>query len=503
MALGFDVLLARRSARFSPLARPRARFSLLARPRARFDTWLLASMLLSLGYGCASGANGNTEARDPVVTDEDASEEEEPVEEDADVEPEEDADPAPAADAGMDAGPAKDSGSDAGATDTGALPDTGRADTGVMPDTGAGSPDAGPDASRPPPAALPMGKAVGNGWTYAEITGTRCRDGSTAGYYYRKGSERELLLLLGGSGACTDSFYCSLSPKNVRETFNPDSLVEALFPGLAVSIEIQAPSDDGILKRDSANPVGSWSMVFVPYCTGDVHAGAKPDGTVPGVSGMQQFVGYTNMGLFLKSLGPSFPDAQRVLLAGTGAGGFGALLNLERTSDFFAPQGAKTYVISDSGIPFQDPFLAACLQKRWRDLWNFEAVLPQCPGCRNADGGGLAKGLGTYLFKEKFKDRMMGGLVTSREDEIIRLFFSDGLNNCGGGDYTNGNFQMGLRDVINNVVGADRLAYYVLNGAGHMHLWRSRYYATNGLEKSIAAWVADVLADKPTHLGQL
>ena len=39
-------------------------------------------------------------------------------------------------------------------------------------------------------------------------------------------------------------------------------------------------------------------MVYVPYCTGDVHAGAREHVDVPGAAAPkdQMFVGYTNVG---------------------------------------------------------------------------------------------------------------------------------------------------------------------------------------------------------------
>jgi hypothetical protein len=131
----------------------------------------------------------------------------------------------------------------------------------------------------------------------------------------------------------------------------------------------------------------------------------------------------------------------------------------------------------------------------------------------------LALGLGTYLFKEKFKDRMMGGMVSSAQDDIIRLFFSAGLSNCtvqpadqaflmllGPGDYTPATFKSGLSDTISNVVGADRVGYYVLgapSNASHMHLWRPRFYTDNGVGGTMADWLADVIAGKATHRGSL
>jgi hypothetical protein len=482
----------------------------------RIETWLLVGTALLLGNACAKGVNGKTDQVRNTVNKHDASEEE-PEEEDA-AEPEEEdaAEASEPMDAALDAG-TKDAGSDAGAKDAGmdAAPEAALPEA-AAPDTG--TPDAGP--SRPPPQPLPMGTKEGE-WTYVEPAGALCRDGSKAGYFYRKGDDN-LMIFLNGSGACTDSFFCGITPRNVGESFTAETFFAASGNLLAGPDPTrQTPPNEGILKRDTRNPVANWSMIFVPYCTGDVHAGSKPNATVTGITGMQQFVGYTNLGLFLSSFGPSFPDTQRVLLAGTGAGGFGALLNMERTQNFFTPQGAQVSVVTDSGIPFQDTYLAACLQKKWRDMWNLDALMPPtCTGCKNADGGGLALGLGTYLFKEKYKDRMMGGMVSSAQDDIIRLFFSAGLSNCttqpsdqalamlfGPGDYTPATFKSGLADVITNVVGADRVGYYVLgsspSNASHMHLWRPRFYEDNGVGGSLASWLGDVIAGKATHRGSL
>jgi hypothetical protein len=485
---------------------------------------LLGTALLygAFGAACASGVDGKETDPSPAETEDSGEPEEEPEEEAGEPQEPEDAGTPDAPDAGMDSG-TKDAGSDAGAKDAAldAALDTSLPDTGASPaDTG--TTDAARDAGRPVPAPLPAGKPEGE-WTYVEPQGALCRDGSSkAGYFYRTGGDSNVMIFLNGSGACTDAFFCSVTPKSVDESFAAESIVEAsasILDGKPVMAR-QLPPNEGILKRDARNPVANWNMVFVPYCTGDVHAGSKPNATVPGVEGQQQFVGYTNLGLILKSIGPSFSEAQKVLLAGTGAGGFGALLNMERTQDFFAAQGAKVSVITDSGIPFQDQFLAACLQKKWRDIWNLDAIMPpNCTGCRNANGGGLALGLGTYLFKERFKDRMMGGMVSSAQDDIIRLFFSAGVNNCmtdpgvqalamlfgSAGDFTPATFRSGLSDTVNNVAGASRVGYYVIPGGAHMHLWRPRFYSDNGLGSgaTMASWVADIIAGMPTHRGTL
>jgi len=52
------------------------------------------------------------------------------------------------------------------------------------------------------------------------------------------------------------------------------------------------------------NPVADWSYIYVPYCTGDVHGG-NATGSVPGVTGTQDFAGYTNVTQYLARIVPT------------------------------------------------------------------------------------------------------------------------------------------------------------------------------------------------------
>lgn len=376
---------------------------------------------------------------------------------------------------------------------------------------GDGGASSGPLAELAKP--LPAGKAFGE-WTWVEPAGAKCRDGSPAGYYWRRGQENKVLIFLNGGGACSDPFFCSLNPKNVNEDLPTQSLIDATGNVLlGPDKNRQIAPDEGVFKRDPKNPVGKWSMIYVPYCTGDVFAGQKPNGTVPGFDGPQQFVGYTNIGLFLESFGPSFANAEKVLLTGSSAGGFGTLLNYDRTQEFFNQWNIRVYGVTDSGIPFRDKYMPACLQKRWRDTWNLDAALPKdCTACFRADGGGLAEGLGDYLFHNKYKDRALGGLISSVEDGIIRAFFGAGNDDCKAdpgtntilsalnlGGYSGQEYRDGLKDVV-DFVGKDKISTYFIDSWEHMHLWRARYYqAVGGV--TIADWLGKVLEDKPTHVG--
>src|SRR5262249_46178950 len=115
---------------------------------------------------------------------------------------------------------------------------------------------------------------------------------------------------------------------------------------------------------NAANPVKDWNAVYVPYCTGDVHAGNLTGVNISGIGGPQNqsFVGYANVGLYMSRIVPTFTGVTEVLLTGESAGGFGALYNYDRVAQDFCP--TPVVLVDDSGPPMSDTYLAPCLQTR-------------------------------------------------------------------------------------------------------------------------------------------
>ena len=284
--------------------------------------------------------------------------------------------------------------------------------------------------------------------------------------------------------------------------------------------EAQDPNGErwqsGIFKNDPSNPVKDWNMVFIPYVTGDVFFGSKPNGTVPEVPGeMFQFVGKSNMLKFLGRIVPTFKDAKIVLLSGSSAGGIGALLNYTYYADSFIDQnnGARVFVLNDAGPFFDDQHLEVCLQKRYRELYGLNDSLPKdCMGCFNADGGGMTKGLLSYLA-DKYPEHVLGGVVDSSQDEIMKFFFSEGLEGCSYIDnpifgllaYPEDRYPAALEHILNDLVEPSRINTYIWEGDLHQNLFQTatddRYYQMNGLEKTVAQWVATLLTGKPERIG--
>jgi Pectinacetylesterase len=263
------------------------------------------------------------------------------------------------------------------------------------------------DPADPGSTALELG--ADDAWQWYPIAGAQCRDGSQAGFSVSPhAGSKKLLMFFEGGGACYDAQTCLVNP----------ALIPSQTPPFGAS---------GVFDRKNAeNPFADWNVVYVPYCTGDVHAGANPNGQIPGVSGTQRFVGYTNVGLFLERLAPTFEGAEHVVIVGSSAGGFGSSANVPQVLRAFP--GAKGNLINDSGPPMSSKYLPPCLQAKWRTSWGLEgSMLAECGAdCPNKDDYtfDFAKHLTKTYAQQK------SGLISSSEDGVIRYFFGLGKDDC-------------------------------------------------------------------------
>lgn len=378
------------------------------------------------------------------------------------------------------------------------------------PNTNPGFQNLAPPMGQPlDPGGTPGAPKPPAGWVWYQIDGAICRDGSPAGFYVRYTKSDKLLWYLEGGGACSSPGFCDFNPANVNEAIagKGESCLGSAF---GVTSKRQEPGTDGIFNTsNNANPVKDWNMIYVPYCTGDIHFGAKPNATIPGVRKPQQFVGYSNMLKFTSRIVPTFKSkVNQVILTGASAGGFGASLNYSMVQDAFGSVPVK--VVDDSGPPFNDKYMPVCMQKRWREIWGLnDALPPDCTECRQADGGGLVKMADFFLRKHP---NVAIGIVSSMRDEIIRNFYSMGDDDCarmersapirnymGGAclSYSGGdNYVMGLENLRGTYEPSGKFAGYVMEGSKHQHIWRERFFEPVSGGRTIAQWLTDFINNK-------
>jgi len=317
-------------------------------------------------------------------------------------------------------------------------------------------------------------------WTWVPIEGNVCRDGSPTGIgVYRNPDATRLVIYLEGGGACFNSASCSLNPSTFGET------------------HFAARQWAGILDpTDDRNPLRDASFVYVPYCTGDVHAGSATGVDIARGPQDQSFVGFDNVTRALQRIAPTF-EGMDVVLTGVSAGGFGALINYDQVSRAFCSETVT--LLDDSGIPIPEPHLAACLQQRWRTVWNLEKTLPAgCAACNQEDGSGLVN------YIPFLADRYPGGrfaFVSSTRDGTLGQFFSFGIDDCaqlgaGTPQVAAGieAFANGLTELREEVL-ADRenVTSYVIDSGEHTWTETETLYTTTVGETALVDWVAEVV----------
>jgi cysteine-rich repeat protein len=317
-------------------------------------------------------------------------------------------------------------------------------------------------------------------WTYFEIPGTRCIDGTPSGFSVNFNPDSDgLLIYLEGGGACFNS-YC-----------------DSLFTWSG-----NTPGAGGIFDRsNAANPVGDWTMVYVPYCSGDIYGGdseAVLDGE------LRQFRGYTNFTAFLERWVPSFAGIDQVVLSGASAGGFGAFTNFPQAQDAFG--AVPVTLIDDSAPPLSSAVYPPCLQSTFREVWGLDGTLGALCGdaCDDPDDF-----IVDYLdfVRARYPD-LRGGVFSSLEDTTIRLFagygWYGGWNRCGElpSQVTGAVYTQGLSALRAHLVGGgDGFGTYFVPGAGHTILRSQGFYTTQIRDTTPAQWVGAAIAGEASHLG--
>jgi hypothetical protein len=250
---------------------------------------------------------------------------------------------------------------------------------------GTHKPDAGTDRSACVPdesAAVPSTRCSTDGssgappcnqWVKVEPDGAQCGNGSQYKFFVNYSStSNNLVVMFEPGGACWDYPSCS-GTGGIRGAANPNGIPDDHLMNLQYL---------NLLRRNDQNPAQDWNMVFVSYCTGDVHTGNKvatyedPSG---GPALTYRHVGHDNTMKVISWLNDTFKTVPRLLVTGCSAGGIGALQNY-----FFIRQGMPGaqcgYLLDDSGPAFHSDGPSKQLHEKIREAWNLDPLLDQLDG---------------------------------------------------------------------------------------------------------------------------
>ena len=158
--------------------------------------------------------------------------------------------------------------------------------------------------------------------------GTGCAHDSSYAFFVHKGDDHRLAIFLNGGGACWNSMNCDL---HARPTYHAQ-LDSTDIPD----------TQGGIFDLSNPrNPIKRYTIVFIPYCTGDVFLGgrtvsyASTDTTGASHQIQVRHQGRANADRAVAWVEAHYPAPQLVFIAGSSAGAI--------PSPFYASQVARHY----------------------------------------------------------------------------------------------------------------------------------------------------------------
>jgi hypothetical protein len=224
-------------------------------------------------------------------------------------------------------------------------------------------------------------------WQQIELPGTMCGDGSQYKFYvWDSPSSNNLLLYFEGGGACWDYDTCS-GNAGILGAAHPNGIPDdymAEFEPQYVSPLVNG-ADPGIpLRPKNDIATKGWDVVYMPYCTGDVHVGnnvvtyTDPSGQNPPI--VWRHVGYQNTRAALDYLATVFPNINKLLVSGFSAGGTATNAAYYQARRTLEPN--KGYMLNDSGPIFPAPN-ASYKSRPLHDLitvqWDLQSLYDELP----------------------------------------------------------------------------------------------------------------------------
>jgi hypothetical protein len=230
-------------------------------------------------------------------------------------------------------------------------------------------------------------------WVKIEPPGVVCGNNTPYKFFVIFSDKSDnLVVVLEPGGACWDYDSCT-GNAGIRGAANVDGLKDDHYK-LAGFIS-------PFLNRNSEEvPTTDWNMVYIPYCTGDVHTGNNV-ATYTDETGTKSVEfhhdGHHAMEEITSWIDENFTHVPKMFVTGCSAGGVGSMVDYH-----FLRKGIKSvergYMLDDSGPVFPSGGYSMPLHQKIRSAWNVDSI-----------GGDLPSG---FTFED------MGTINTAVADEF-------------------------------------------------------------------------------------
>jgi hypothetical protein len=336
-----------------------------------------------------------------------------------------------------------------------------------------------PAAAQSPATQLPTFAELKPGWNTLTPGGeTRYAVDPNYRFFVRPAASDRLLVFFEGGGGCTDGRTC-----------DPDARFGGA-PAFNATANVVPPPPGGIFDlAHPDNPFGEYSMVFVSYCTGDLHLGARDTTYKNGdASGTRPFLikhrGQVNAMTAPQWIYANFAAPRDVFVTGTSAGGYATPFYASLLARHYP--GARVAGLGDAAGAIREPSggpRSAPPSTPIGFSWGLPEVLRPHSGWE-----GYPAGPGIVDLYVAAADAAPGlGLfqLDHAHDQQQRLRYRMTLGDSDAGVFA------GLRANRNDISAAvPRFCWYTAGGPDHGVLFTARFYSYATEGHRLRDWVA-------------
>lgn len=325
----------------------------------------------------------------------------------------------------------------------------------------------------PPEVHMPDQALLEDGWNTLRPGGaTACVDDEDYRFFVRPGSTDRLFVYFEGGGACWDAETCRL-----------DSGV--YDPG----IDFDPATADGAFDLDrTENPLRDYSMVVIPYCTGDVHLGRR-DTTYRFDEVSEPLLvrhrGQINAQVVLDWTYGNFGAPEQVFVSGSSAGAVATPIYADQIARRY-PE-ARVVGLGDGAGGYRSTAVSGADLGRW----GVPEVLQSLPGWEDFEATTL--GLETlYLHAGQ---RTGSNLELYLFDQAYDVAQRRYVELAGGGDADLLELiRMNQRDLAQSI---PSFRSFVVGGFEHTVMPRAGFYFYKADGVRFDTWLADILSGTP------
>lgn len=242
-------------------------------------------------------------------------------------------------------------------------------------------------------------------WEKINVPGAKCGDGSQYSVFVSRGDPEKVAFDFMGGGACWGFATC----------FGPSP--KAWIHSIPIVLE-----SSGIASLDPEDsPISDFTLVYLPYCTGDVHVGTHT--AKYGIGFKVHHFGATNVDRMVESLKTSLnldtEHAKSLVVYGYSAGAVGALYHAEKIGKAF-PKATRKVLIADApGLHFGNDMWDKFTPELFNDFKRATVAL----GAELKKGEGNIAYLVPAICKQLSKWRV--GILQGSRDIVMSQIFGE------------------------------------------------------------------------------